>query len=85
MNHLGGARLKEIVNLQDIIKTDELHFEAKRRKVYNFNEYFIAYCFLRDKHEGHISLEDAHDKQSNFDANLKKLDKGKKQLKKSFF
>ena len=30
-NDLVRAKLKEIVNLQDIIKTDELHYKSKRR------------------------------------------------------
>ena len=33
MNELVGAKLKEIVNLQEIIKTDELHYKSKRSKV----------------------------------------------------
>ena len=36
--------------------------------------------FLRDIHEGHLSLEDVDDEQNNFDAKIKNLD-----LKKSFF
>ena len=36
MNDLIHANLKEIVNLQDIIKTDEPHYKLKRRKIYNF-------------------------------------------------
>ena len=36
--------------------------------------------FLRDIHEGHLSLEDVDDDQNNFDAKIKNLD-----LKKSFF
>ena len=31
--------------------------------------------FLRDLYEGHLSLKDADDKQSNFAAKLKDLDK----------
>ena len=37
--------LKEVVHLQDIIKTDELHYKSKRRKVYNFNEYSLSIVF----------------------------------------
>ena len=36
--------------------------------------------FLRDIHEGHLSLEDVGDEQNNFDVKIKNLD-----LKKSFF
>ena len=38
MNDLVSRKLKEIVNLQDTIKTDELHYKSNRRKVYTFNE-----------------------------------------------
>ena len=55
--------------MQDIIKI-ELHYKSKRRKVYNFNKYSLLIVFLRDIHEGHLSLEDdGH--QSNFAAKLK--------------
>ena len=68
--------------MPDIIKTDELHYKSKRRKVCNFNEYPFSIVFLRDIHEGHLSLEDANDEQSNFAAKIKNLDKGKKTFKK---
>ena len=42
MNDLVCAKLKEIVYMQDNIKTEELHYKPKCRKVYNFSE-----CFLR--------------------------------------
>ena len=45
MNDLISARLKEIVNLQDIIKTDELNDKSKRRKGYNFSEYLLPIVF----------------------------------------
>ena len=37
--------LKRVVNLQDITKTDELHYKSKRRKVYHFNEYSLLIAF----------------------------------------
>ena len=40
--------LKEIVNLQHIIKTDNLIYKSKSRKIYNFNEYSLSIPFLRD-------------------------------------
>ena len=46
---------------------------------------FLAYCFLRDTHEEHLSLEDADDEQSNFAVKLKHLGKGKKQSRKRSF
>ena len=45
MNDLIRAKLKEIVNLQDIIKTNELHYKSKRRKFCIFNEYFLPNVF----------------------------------------
>ena len=85
MNDMICAKLKEIVNLQDIIKTDELYYKSKRRKVYNFSKYSLSIAFLRNTHEGCLSLKDADDEGSKFVAELKNLDKDKKQLEKSFF
>ena len=48
MNDLVRANLKEIVKLQDIISTNELHYKSKRINFYNFDNIF-AY-FLRDIH-----------------------------------
>ena len=56
-------KLKEIVNLQDVIKTDELHHKSKRRKVYDFSEYYLPIAFLRDMHGEHLSLRDGDDEQ----------------------
>ena len=66
MNDLIRAKLKEIVNLQDIIKTDELNYKSKRRKVYNFSEYFLPIVLLIDIHEVYLILKYADDVQSNF-------------------
>ena len=41
-------KLKEIIKMideQDIIKKDELHYKSKRRKVYNLNEYSLHIPF----------------------------------------
>ena len=34
MNYLVRANLTEIANLQDIIKTDELHYKLKHKRCY---------------------------------------------------
>ena len=52
-------KLKEFIKLQDIIKTDELYHKSKRREIYNFSEYSVSIVFLRNIHEGYLSLEDA--------------------------
>ena len=78
------AKLKEIVNLQDIIKNDGLNYKSKRGKVYNFSEYSLPIIFLKDIHGEYSSLEEADDEQSKFDAKFKKIENVKKQLRKSF-
>ena len=39
-------KLKEIVNLRDIIKTENLHYKSKIRIVYNFGECSLTNAFL---------------------------------------
>ena len=87
MNDLIRDKLKEMVNLQHVIKTDELHYKPKRRKFYNFNKYSLPIVFLRDIHEGHLLLKDSDDEESNFAAKMKNLDKDKntKVKEKNFF
>ena len=66
--------------MQDIIKTDNLRYKSKSRKVYNFSKYSLPIFFLRDIDQGHLSLKDADKKQSNFAAKIKNLDNGKNNL-----
>ena len=54
----------------------------ERWKTYNFGNSLLAIDFLRDIHEGYLSLEDPDNKQSNFSIELKKFDKG---IKNPFF
>ena len=63
MNDLIRAKGKGIDNLQDIIKTDNLCYKSKNRKVYNFSEYYLPVVFLTDIHEGNLSLKDVGDEQ----------------------
>ena len=76
MNDLVLVKLKKIVNLQDIIKTDNLRHKPRSRKVPNFSEYSLC-IYLRDIHEGYLSLKDADDEQSIFAAKIKNLGNGK--------
>ena len=82
MNNLIRGKLKENVNLQDIIITDNLPYKSKSRKVFNFSEYSLPFLFLGDRHEGHLLLKDTDDEQSNFAAKIKNSDKGKKAIEK---
>ena len=45
MNDLIRTKLKEIVNLQDTIKTDRLHYKSKRKKNDNFSEKSLPIAF----------------------------------------
>ena len=71
--------------MQDIIKTDELYYKSKRRKIYNFSEYSLPIVFLRDIHEGYLSSKDADDEQSKFANKLNNIDKGIKSVEKKLF
>ena len=46
LNDLIINKLKEIVKLQDIVKTDELDYKSSRRKIYNFGIYSLI-IFLK--------------------------------------
>ena len=46
------------------------------QKNYNFTEYSLPVGFLRDIHEGYLSLQDTDDKQIKFANKLKSIDKG---------
>ena len=78
-------KLKQIIKLQDIIQTGYLYYKSKSRKIYHFTEYSLP-IFLRDMHEGYLSLKDADDVQSKFANKLKSIGKGIKSIeKKSYF
>ena len=78
--------LKRIAQLKDIIKIDDLNYKSKCGKTYNSAKYSLPIAFLRDIHEGYVSLENADFQQSNFALELKQFEKFKKTLeKKSFF
>ena len=71
MNDLIRIKLKEIIKLQGIIKNDDLNYKSKLKKTYNFGKYSLPTVFLRDIHEGYLSLENADFRQSNFAIELK--------------
>ena len=54
MNYLISAKLKEIVELKNIIKKDNLNDKSKREKTYNFSIYSLPIIFLRDIYGGHL-------------------------------
>ena len=85
MNDLTCAKLKEIIELQDIIKKDVLNCKSKRAKTYNFSKNSLPIVFVRVIHEGNLSIEKAGNKQSNFANASKKIDKGIKTLERKSF
>ena len=85
MNDLIRAKLKEFVELQDIIKKDDLNYKSKCRETYNFSKYLLPIVFLRDIYEGHLSIEKAGNNQSNFANELRNFDKGIKTLENKSF
>ena len=73
LNNLVIDKLKEVMKLQDIIKTDELYYKSRLEKTYNVGEISLSIVFLRDIHEGHLSLKDVDDKQSKFVNEIKNI------------
>ena len=45
MNDLICSKLKNIIQLQDIIKKDDLNYKLKRGKTYNFSKYSLSIVF----------------------------------------
>ena len=85
INDLIRTKLKEIVELQDIIRKDNLNYNSKRGKTYDFSKYTPPMASLRDVHDGNLSTKKADDKQSNFANKLKNFNKGIKTLEKKYF
>ena len=84
INDLIRIKLKEIVELQDIIRKDNLNCKSRRGKTYDFSKYTPPMVSLRDVHEGNLSTE-KDNKQCNFANNLKNFNKGIKKLEKKYF
>ena len=61
------------------------NYKSKRGKTYNFSKYLLPIAFLRDIHGGHLSIEKADNKQSNFANELNNFDKGIKKIEKKIF
>ena len=62
MNNLIWARSKEIVELRDIIKKDDLIYKSKSEKIHNFSKYSLPSVSIRDIIEGHLSMEKSGNK-----------------------
>ena len=73
------------MNCKILLKKGDLNYKSERGKTYNFSKYLLPIAFLRDIHEGHLSVEGADNKQSNFANELNNFDKGTKTLDKKYF
>ena len=76
INDVITDKLKEIVQLQNKIKLDDLEYTTKRRKHYNFSRYTLPITFLRDMHEGNFSLKEVDEEQIQIPSELKDMGKG---------
>ena len=47
MNDLIRDKIKEIINMQDIIETDNLRYKLKSRKDFDFSKYSLSIVFKR--------------------------------------
>ena len=61
------------------------NYKIKLEKTYNFCKYTLPIAFLRDIHEGHLSIERADNKRSNFPNESKNFEKGTKSFEKKYF
>ena len=77
-----------MIDEQDIIKKDELHYKSKRRKVYNLNEYSLHIPFeeiyMKDICNQRVLMMSKVDAKDDFAAKLKNLDKSKETIEKRF-
>ena len=78
-------KLKEIMQLQNNIKLDDLEYPTKRGKRYNFRRYSLHVVPLRDIHKGNLSLEDADKEQIQLANELNDMSKGKIPIEKGLF
>ena len=65
LNDLIIDKFKKVIQLQDIIKIDNLNYKSNRKQTYNFGKYSLP-TFLRDIQEGYLSWKDADNGQSKF-------------------
>ena len=84
MNNLIIGKLKEIKELQNVIKLNELHYITKNGKHYDFSGFLLPIIFLRDIHEGFLSKEFVDKEQSKLFCKLIIQERVRYHMKKSF-
>ena len=83
MNDFILDRLKEINQLQNSIKLNNLNYKVKSGKNYNFSITSLPSIFLRNIHTGVISIKDADKEESKLFKELSNINKSEKQVDKS--
>ena len=70
INDFIRVKLKEIFNLNDIFKKDNLNYKSNSGKHIVLVNIHYLFFFLKYIHERYLSLKDADNKQSNFATEL---------------
>ena len=84
MNELIIDKLKEIKQLRNNIKLDDLEYTTKRGKNDGFSKYSLP-IFLKDIYEENLSIEDAGKEQRNLLNKLSGENKSKIPVEKRYF
>ena len=78
MNNLIIDKLKEIKQLQSLIKLNELGYRTKKNgRNCDFSKYSLPVVFLRDIHEGVLEIKDPDKEQSKLSCLLNNVKKKK--------
>ena len=73
------------MQLQNIIKSNELNYETRSAKNYNFSKYSSSILFLRDIHDGNLTSINSKEEQSKLINQRRGIKKGVKPVEKGFF
>ena len=75
INDLIVFKLKETIQLQERIESNELDYTSKRKKAYNLSKYALAIVFLREVYERKLTLQEFDSEQSKLVIELKVIDR----------
>lgn len=75
INDLIVFKLKETIQLQEIIESNELDYTSKRKKAYNLSKYALPIVFLREVYERKLTLQEFDSEQSKLVIELKVIDR----------
>ena len=75
INDLIVFKLKETIQLQEIIESNELDYTSKRKKAYNLSKYALSIVFLREAYERKLTLQEFDSEQSKLIIELQVIDR----------